>query len=305
MPMREREEIQKVLRGVSDGLADRPRVSRPLRIAGIQCAAGTSREENIKRIGIFAGTAMESGARVIVFPECFSLPWMHTMEPGAYTVLAEPVPGPSTEPFIRMAAARDVFFVCPVFEQENGSRFFSAVVIGPEGVMGVYRKVQPAQVAYWEERQMVNPGDVYPVFDLGFTRIGILMGWDLFFPEAVRILALQGAELIIAPTASAMASQRRWIHVLAGHSICNGLFIFRINRCGTENGLPFYGESFCVDPFGEPIGEPVFHRDAVLLVDIDLEDVARARGEFAFLVERRPDLYGALTRTGELNNESE
>lgn len=294
MPMREREEIQKVLRGISDG-PEQPEGNRPtVTVAGIQCTAGTSRDENLKRLMAFSQAAIEKKARILLFAECFSLPWLHTISREAYRQLAETVPGPSTAPFIDLAAEHDIWCICPIYERIGDTRFFSSVVIGPDGVAGVYRKVQPAAKPYWEETALADAGDQLPVYDLGFLKIGILMGWDCFFPEAARILGLKGADLLFVPTASAFASQRRWFNVLTGHSICNGYFTVRVNRCGSEAELSFYGESFCVDPFGDIVTEPTFHKDALMLSDIDLNEVVQARQEFSFLDERRPELYSPL-----------
>jgi len=292
--MREREEIQKVLRGISEGPEPSHQEPRRVTIAGIQCTAGKNRDDNLKRLLQFARTAVDRGARLLFFPECFSLPWMHMMPASDYRDYAESIPGPSTRPFIELAAAHDAWCFCPVYEQNGMDRFFSTVIIGPGGVHGVYRKIQPAAKPYWEETSLAAPGNDLPLFDLGFVKIGVLMGWDCFFPEAARILALKGAELLFVPTASAMASQKRWFHVLTGHSVCNGYFVVRVNRCGSEAELGFYGESFCVDPFGEPVTQPTFHKDALLVADIDLNEVSLARCEFSFMEERRPGLYGLI-----------
>jgi len=116
----------------------------------------------------------------------------------------------------------------------------------------------------------------------------------VFFPEAARLLSLKGAELIIAPTAAALASSSRWLSVLIGHAICNNCWVFRVNRCGKESDLEFYGESFCVDPFGHLLEEPTFHRDSLMIADLDFTDVNKAKQEFPFHRERRMDIYGSI-----------
>ncbi len=148
-----------------------------------------------------------------------------------------------------------------------------------------------------KKSRLAEPGESLPVYDLGFGKIGIVMGWDVFFPEAVCSLALRGAEIIIAPTAAAMASKFRWLSVLSSHAVCNNVFVIRVNRCGKENDLDFYGESFCVDPFGVLLDEPTFHRDSLMVMDLDLKEVGIARKEFPFLAERRPDLYAIQQET--------
>ncbi|MCD4655536.1 carbon-nitrogen hydrolase family protein [bacterium] len=299
MSMRKREEIQKVLRGLAPYPEDSLIEKNLVRLAGIQCRASDSRKANLDRYLQFTQTALERGAKLVVFPECFSLPWFHTMDKENFLEMAETVTGPSTEPFLNLAQKYKTFFICPILEVYQKHYYFTSVVIGPDGIMGVYRKIQPADTEYWEERQYVEAGDELSVFDFGFTKVGILMGWDVFFPEAVRMLSLKGADLIIAPTAAAMISHSRWLNVLIGHAVCNNCWVMRVNRCGKERELQFYGESFCVDPFGKLNEQPTFHKDALMIVDVDFADVELARREFPFQKERRIDLYTPFFNTSD------
>ncbi|MBN1878677.1 carbon-nitrogen hydrolase family protein [bacterium] len=265
-----------------------------LRVAGIQCAFQNSRNETIERVLFFTKMALEKGAELIAFSECFTLPWFHTMDRESFRAMAESLPGPSTQPFIDLSEQTSSTFICPIYEKQGNRHFFSTAVIKAGQIAAVYRKVHLARFGNWNELSLADPGEEIPVIDLGFSRIGILMGWDAFFPEAVQSLALRGCEIIIVPTAAALASKFRWLSVLTSHSVCNNVFVIRINRCGNEGDLEFYGESFCIDPFGVLLDEPTFHRDSLMIADLKLRDIGIARKEFPFLSERRPDIYNTM-----------
>ncbi len=275
-----------------------------IRLAGIQFAAQDDRDRNIKRALSFTQKALEKNAQIIVFPECFTLPWFHQIPKDTYHKLAEPVPGPSTEPFLKLSMEYPSTFFCPIYHQQNKHFYFSTVCIQEGQILGIYRKVHLASAEGWNDRLLADPGQDIPLFKTKQATIGVSMGWDVFFPEAFRSMALRGAEIIIAPTAAALGSKFRWLSVLSGHAICNNLFLVRINRCGTEKDLTFYGESFCVDPFGSLIDEPTFHRDSLMVVDINLADIDESRKEFPFLKEMRTDLYN-LPVTQEFKKEKE
>lgn len=268
-------------------------VTATYRVAGIQCAWQKTWEDTMKRNLLLTHTALDKNARLIVFPECFNLPWFHTVDTAEFVKMAELVPGPSTEPFIQLSRQYPSTFVCPIYEQTAESRFFSSIIIQAGQVVGVYRKIHLSRSGNWDETCLAESGELLPVVNIGDLNIGILMGWDAFFPEAVTSLALRGMDFLIVPSAAAMASKFRWLSVLTSHSVCNNVFVIRVNRCGKEGELEFYGESFCIDPFGVLMDEPTFHRDSVMITDLDLSEIAAAQGEFPFLKERRPEIYGS------------
>ncbi len=125
--------------------------SRIVRIAGIQCAVQGDRTETIERIRSFTMMALEKGARLIVYPECFSLPWFHTMDVHSFQAFAESVPGPSTQLFLELSMQFPATFVCPIYEQDDNARYFSTVVIQSGQIVGVYRKIHLASAGGWEE----------------------------------------------------------------------------------------------------------------------------------------------------------
>lgn len=270
------------------------RSSRCVRLAGIQVAAQDGRDKNIKRALSFTQKALEKNAQIIAFPECFTLPWFHNMTIEVYRKLAEPIPGPSTEPFLRLSQEYPSTFFCPVYHNHEGRFFFSTACIQEGQILGIYNKVHLASAEGWNDRSLAESGKDIPLFKTNQATVGVIMGWDVFFPEVIRSMALREAEIVLAPTAAALGSKFRWLSVLSAHAVCNNLYVVRINRCGTENDLEFYGESFCVDPFGSLVDEPTFHKDSLMIVDIDLGDIEKSRKEFPFLKEMRPDLYGLL-----------
>jgi len=158
--------------------------------------------------------------------------------------------------------------------------------------LGSYRKIHVPQIPLWEERYYFSSGDHgFPVFSTKFGPIGVQICWDNFFPEGSRILALKGAKIIFSPTAAAFASQRKWETVISGNSVANGIYIFRVNRVGSEAKQDFYGRSFCISPEGELMDKPTGMKDSIALVEIDLRNIDKARKEWPFLRDRRPDNY--------------
>jgi len=295
MSLRERKKIQKVLRGVSDGGDQFYKPAKPLRIAGIQCSSCEERQKNIQRALEFSAIALEKKAGIICFPEYFSLPWFLLEPPQDFLHLGENIPGESTIPFMKLSKENNIVVICPVLEVSDNKLYNTTVVIEYGEVIGIYRKIQISNVPFWEEQPQISPGNLgYKVFNTRYAKIACLLSWDNFFPEAARLLALQDVEIIFAPTSAAFQSHKRWESVLTANAVNNNIFVFRVNRVGKEEELDFYGNSFCVDPFGEFVAEPVFEKDAVVIADIDIGMVALAREEFPFLRERRRDLYQSL-----------
>lgn len=194
------------------------------------------------------------------------------------------------------AREHEVVLVCPFFELSQPDSFSSAAVIDTDGsITGVYRKVHVPDIPDWREKFYFRPGDEgFNVFDTACGRIGVQLCWDNFFPEGSRALALKGAEIVFAPTAAAYASQERWFHVISANAFVNNLFIFRVNRVGHDHGLDFYGHSFCVNPYGELIADPIGMKESIVLADVDTSLVAEVREESTFFRDRRSELYQDL-----------
>jgi len=240
--------------------------------------------------------AAESGARILCFPQLFALPWFLENENKGCLSLAIKNDDEILQRFAEAAREYKVVLVCPFFEKKEDRTFCSAAVFENDGsLVGIYRKVHIPDIPGWRERFYFHPGETgFPVFNTSCGRIGVQLCWDNFFPEGSRALALNGAELIFAPTASAYASQERWHHVLSANAFVNNLFVFRVNRVGHDHGLDFYGHSFCVNPYGELVSDPIGMQEGILLTDVDLSLVAEAREETGFLKERRGIHYEAF-----------
>jgi N-carbamoylputrescine amidase len=287
------------------------------KIAGIQFRATEDLRRNIEKGKELLALAGGENVRVVSFAELFHLPWFpHTRE-ADLVPLAETIPGPIVEEFSPLAEKMDVVIVLPILEVEkgrnkggdgskDGNRYYNAAaVIDADGkYLGKYRKVHIPQLPLWYEKDYFTPGggrgtkDPFPVFQTKYLKLGVQICWDNFFPEGSRALGLSGAELIVSPTAAAMKTHEKWEKVISANAITNGLFTMRVNRTGSEAAQDFYGESFCVDPNGEMIGEPSGMNDGISLFEIDLRMIEEVREMWPFYRDRRPEIYGRRSCPG-------
>jgi len=274
-----------------------------IKVAGVQMFCSEEKERNVEKAVRLAQIAAEKGAQIICFQELFITHWFPKEMDRKHFTLAENLKGPSLGRMREVARAHEIALVCPFFEEgEEGGFYNTAVVIDAGGeVLGRYRKIHIPQIPLWEEKYYFAPGNLgFPVFHTKFAAIGIQVCWDNFFPEGSRILALKGAQIIFSPTAAAFASQKRWETVISGNAISNGVFVFRVNRVGSEEKQDFYGKSFCVSPEGEMVDRPTGMKEGIALVEIDLGDVERVRREWSFFKDRRPETYGEILGEREL-----
>ncbi len=262
----------------------------------------------------FAQIAIEKGAKIICFQELFTTDWFPREMSRNHFSRAEKFDGPSVMRMRELAKEHEVVLVCPIFEADSTSssspegegkgegRFFnSAVVIDAGGeILGVYRKVHIPQIPLWEEKFYFTPGDLgFPVFKSKFATIGVQICWDNFFPEGSRILAMKGAQIIFSPTAAAFASQSRWETVISSNAIANGVYVFRVNRVGSEEKQDFYGRSFCVSPEGELVDKPTGMKEGIAILDVDLRMIDEVRKEWPFFRDRRPEAYAEIAERTE------
>jgi len=264
------------------------------------------KERNVERAVQFAKIAIEKRANIICFQELFTTHWFPREMDKRYFSLAERVDGFTIGTMRRLAKECGVVLICPIFETEEDFFYNSAIVIDADGeVLGSYRKMHVPQIPLWEERYYFSSGNRgFPVFKTKFAPIGIQICWDNFFPEGSRILALKGAKILFSPTAAAFATQRRWETVISSNAITNGVYVFRINRVGSEEKQDFYGKSFCISPEGELLDKPTGMKDSIALVEIDLRNIDKTRKEWPFMKGRRPDCYGEIMDGGEEDRES-
>ncbi|MFQ5456300.1 MAG: nitrilase-related carbon-nitrogen hydrolase [Nitrospirota bacterium] len=279
------------------GLGEEYQEVNVLKVAGIQMACSEDRDANLKRISEMTRMAVSNGAKIIAFQEMFYMRWFSYNKDKENFKLAETIDGYVVKFMRELAFDTKAILICPIFEKDNGCYYNTALVIDEKGeVSGRYRKIHIPDIPLWEERYYFAHGDKgFPVFETPYCKIGIQICWDNFFPEGARILALKGAEIIFSPTASAFASHYRWERMICANAIANNIFIFRINRVGKEEHQEFYGKSFCVNPYGELIVEPVWSKDAIVFADIDIKEINETRQIWNFFEDRMPQEYKELT----------
>jgi predicted amidohydrolase len=259
------------------------------------------KDANVAKSLAFIEKAADSGARLVVLPELANTGYMFETREEAFS-LAEAVPGgPTSHAWAEIAARRNLFIVAGITEREGASLFNSAVVIGPGGYVGTFRKVH----LWGEENLFFEPGNLgFPVFATEIGRIGVGICYDGWFPETYRLCALQGADIVCVPTnwvpipgqAEGRDAMANILTMAAAHS--NSIFIAAADRVGTERGQPFEGQSLIVSYTGWPVAGPASRdREEIILAEVDLGDARRKRNWNSFnqvLRDRRTDLYGEM-----------
>lgn len=286
---------------------------RKFTVALIQMAMNADAGENLRRAMSQIAAAAKQKAGVVCLPELFRSRYFCQREETAAFDLAEAIPGPTTEALAGLARKHRVVVIAPLFERRApGVYHNSALVIDADGrPAGLYRKMHiPDDPAYYEKFYF-TPGDLgFPAFDTRYGRIGALICWDQWFPEAARLAALHGAAAVFYPTAIGWrprekarfgAAQREaWKTVQRGHAIANGLYVAVVNRVGLErpeaggDGIEFWGSSFIADPQGIVLAEASPDREEILLAEVDLDRLEDVRRNWPFLRDRRIDAYGGL-----------
>jgi N-carbamoylputrescine amidase len=262
-------------------------------------------ENAVTRIEETAGR----GATVICLQELYRSRYFCQTEENAAFDLAEPIPGPTTERLGQVAAERKVVVIAPIFERRApGVYHNSAVVIDDNGkVAGLYRKMHIPDDPGYYEKFYFTPGDLdFIAHPTSRGSLGVLICWDQWFPEAARLTALSGAQILFYPTAIGWtrdmdpATRKRlqsgWETVQRGHAIANGVFVVAVNRVGVEGEIEFWGNSFVADPFGEVLIRGSSSNEEILIVECDLSLIEETRRNWPFLRDRRIDAYQDLTR---------
>ena len=249
----------------------------------------------------------ERGAEIVCLQELFRTRYFpRTEEPDSFD-LAEPIPGPTSERMAKLAAELGVALIVPLFERRAAGIYHNTVVVMDANghQAGLYRKMHIPDDPNFYEKFYFTPGDIgFHCVETSSGRIGVLICWDQWFPEAARLLALDGAEILFYPTAIGWlageteeenAAQREsWITVQRGHAIANGLFVACVNRVGQEENLNVYGSSFVCDPQGRMLAEAPTDREDILVVDCPLARIEEQRRGWPFLRDRRIDAYRDL-----------
>ena len=253
----------------------------------------------------FTREAAAQGAKIICYQELFYGPYFGIVQDTRYYEYAESVPGPITERFQALAKELDIVIVLPVYEEDQpGVLYNTAAVIDSDGsYLGKYRKHHIPHLPKFWEKFYFRPGNLgYPVFDTAVGKIGVNICYDRHFPEGWRALALNGAEIVFNPNATAPGiSNRLWEIEQPAAAVANGMFVVATNRVGLEDNeygdeaVNFYGSSYVVGPDGALVGEMGSSTEPELLVrDIDLGKVREVRERWQFFRYRRPDAYGPI-----------
>ncbi|HVH68183.1 MAG TPA: carbon-nitrogen hydrolase [Gemmatimonadales bacterium] len=282
----------------------------------VQMAMAADPDANLKTAVTRVAEAAAAGAQLVCLPELFRSRYFAQSEDAAAFDLAEPVPGPSTEALGKAAKQAGVVVIAPVFERRAPGLYHnSAVVIDADGrVVGTYRKMHiPDDPAYYEKFYF-TPGDLgFRAFDTRVGRVGALVCWDQWYPEGARLTALQGAAILLYPTAigwhpkekatQGAAQLDAWRTIQRSHAIANGCYVAAVNRVGRErprgeggDGIEFWGSSFLADPFGTVVAEAPADREAILTGVVDLARVEDVRRGWPFLRDRRIDAYAGISR---------
>lgn len=269
------------------------------KIAGVQMDVRLGdKAANLRRMDEMLAVTKEAGARLVVFPEC-ALPGYCFESRDEALLLAEPIPGPSVQAMIDAAARHDQFVVFGMLEVDGDRLFNSAVLVGPGGLIGSYRK---AHLPYLGVDRFTTPGDrPFQVYDADGLKIGMNICYDGAFPEAARALALAGADLIVLPTNWPPGAECTAEFVINTRAMENNVYYLAVDRVGTERGFCFIGKTKICNPSGGTIAEADHTNEAIVYADIDLERARRkkvirvaGKHEIHRFLDRRPDLYGPL-----------
>ena len=274
-----------------------------MKFSAIQNSCSSNIDENIDKAELLIRKAAADGADVVALQELFHTTYFCREIDQKYFNWAEPIPGPITERFSSLAAELKIVLLLPMFEKKAPGVYFNTmVVIENDGsILGIYRKMHIPDDPGFYEKYYFAPGDLgFRVFDTSAGKIGTLICWDQWFPEAARLAALDGAEILVYPTAIGTLPEESdvdkkdfmdaWLTIQRSHAIANGCFVAGINRVGVESGTKFWGNSFVAGPFGQILAQ-AGESEEILNVDLDLKSIEKQRQTWPFFRDRRIDSY--------------
>ncbi len=282
-------------------------------MAAIQMACGGSPDENVEKAASRIAEAADQGARVICLPELFRSPYFCQTEDADLFDRAEKIPGPTTETLGAVAREKNVIVLASIFERRAAGVYHNSLAILDEQgeLVGLYRKMHIPDDPGYYEKFYFTPGDLgFKTFKTSAGKIGTLVCWDQWYPEAARLTALQGAHMIFYPTAIGwhpgekeqygQTQRDAWRTVQRGHAIANGVYVIAVNRIGLEKpapdapGIEFWGSSFIADPQGIVLAEASTDTEEIIMADIDPAHIEEVRRNWPFFRDRRIDAYGGL-----------
>ena len=285
---------------------------RIVKVGLIQAACSPDPAANLENTLAAAERAARDGAQIICTQELFRSQYFCQSEDYQHFQLAEPIPGPTTQAFQQLAKANQVVIIASLFEKRAAGLYHNtAAVIDADGsLLGIYRKMHIPDDPLYYEKFYFTPGDLgFRAWQTRYGKIGVLICWDQWYPEAARLTALQGAEILFYPTAigwhpreKAELGERQhsaWETIQRAHAIANGCYVAVPNRVGHEklagDGIEFWGQSFVAGTSGEILAKASVTESETLVVPLDLSKVDDTRTHWPFLRDRRIDAYAGLT----------
>ena len=283
------------------------------RVGLVQMRVGSDPAGNLEAAIARIREGAAGGAQVVCLPELFRTPYFCQREDPALFDLAEPIPGPTSDALARIARELRVVIIASLFERRAAGVYHNtAVVLDADGAeRGRYRKMHIPDDPLYYEKFYFTPGDLgFAAFDTAVGKVGTLVCWDQWYPEAARLTALAGADVLFYPTAIGWHPSEKAVHGEAqvtawqvmqrAHAIANGVYVAAVNRVGHEGpadgGLEFWGASFVSDPFGVVLAEGSRTDEAVLVVECDRAHQEEVRRNWPFLRDRRIDAYAPITK---------
>ena len=285
--------------------------SNRVKVGLLQMASCPQPRDNLEKAREGVRQAAEQGVQILCLQELFRSQYFCQTEDETFFDLAEPIPGPTTEALSELARRHRMAMVVPLFERRAAGVYHNtAVVLDADGAMlGSYRKMHIPDDPLYYEKFYFTPGDRgYPTFETRYGSIGVLVCWDQWYPEAARLIALGGAQILFYPTAIGWhpsekhqfggAQQEAWKTMQRSHAIANGIFVASVNRVGFEcpvggEGLEFWGGSFVCDPFGAVLTE-ASGMEELVVAECDWSRIEAVRRQWPFLRDRRIDSYAPI-----------
>jgi N-carbamoylputrescine amidase len=284
-------------------------MTRSTAVALVQMQCTSSKEENVAKALLQIGEAAARGAQIVCLQELFATHYPCQREDHARFADAEPIPGPTSQALCEAARQHEIVVVGSLFERRAAGVYHNtAVIIDADGSLcGLYRKMHIPDDPQYYEKFYFTPGDLgFRSFATRFGRIGVCICWDQWFPEAARLTALAGAEILFYPTAIGWLADEKeafgasqhsaWETMMRSHAIANGIFVAAPNRIGFEGDLEFWGASFVCDPYGNVLAQAEHSGEQILSADCDLDLIDVARTHWPFLRDRRIDAYSGLNQ---------
>ena len=280
-----------------------------VKVGTIQMSCSNLKEDNLEKTISKIKEAASKGAQIICLQELFSSLYFCDVEDHDNFLLGEPIPGPTTDSLSIVAKEYNVVVIASLFEKRaSGLYHNTTAVIDADGTyLGKYRKMHIPDDPGFYEKFYFTPGDLgYKVFKTKFATIGVLICWDQWYPEAARITALMGAEILFYPTAIGWAKHQdeetnteqynAWQTIQRSHAVANGVPVVSVNRVGSEADMKFWGGSFISNPFGTLLYKASHDDEETVVTGIDMTKSERYRTHWPFLRDRRIDSYSPITK---------